>query len=95
MIVGTVGDHFAIPYVYLLSFAGLVVIIIHVLKFHLTFCRLLLQDDTDEILSDSVSNLFQGSTTPSYPSYSSSDYAIAKSETGTLYYKKIIHSFAI
>lgn len=40
------------------------------------------KDDTDDTLSNSISNLFQSSSNSSYSSYSSSDYSLAKSETG-------------
>ncbi|KAM7428691.1 Ubiquitin carboxyl-terminal hydrolase 47 [Porites harrisoni] len=41
------------------------------------------KESTEDILADSVSNLFQSSSNPSYSSYSSSDsYTSTKSETG-------------
>lgn len=40
------------------------------------------KDDTNDILSNSVSNLFQSSSTSSYSSFSPSDYSLTKSETG-------------
>lgn len=40
------------------------------------------KEDTDDIISNSVSNLFQSSSTSSYSPFSSSDYTLAKSETG-------------